>query len=142
MIIGMYLAIVAVMKMMVISKDTGLIETIDKLDMFSQDQVILLNTSKDPLDIMSSVCTKNPALLIMDDDYLKPNTAHILKSIKKVKHNIYVIFITSDSSIDLGREVSQLGIQFYAIKPLEGKDIKDLLCSIIESKRKKNLINN
>ena len=55
--------------------------------------------------------------------------------------SINIIFITSNSSIALGKEVSQLGIHFYAIKPLENEEIKELFGSIVELKKRKNLIN-
>ena len=126
---------------MLISKDPDLIRIITSSDVFLKEKYILMSESKDPLDIMSSVCSKNPTLLILDDDFLKPDTAHILKSIKKVKQNIYVIFITSDSSFDLGKEVSQLGIQFYTHKPLGEKELIDSVRSISRLKAKENHYN-
>jgi len=129
------------MKTMLISKDPDLIRIITSSDVFSKEKYILMSESKDPLDIMSSVCSKNPTLLILDDDFLKPDTAHILKSIKKVKQNIFVIFITSNSSIDIGREVSQLGIQFYALKPLAKDELIESLKSITKLNSKKNHFN-
>ena len=126
------------MKTMLVSKDPELIRIITSSEFFSKEKDILMSESKDPLDIMSAVCSKNPTLLIFDDDFLKPESAHILKSIKKVKKNIYVIFITSDSSFDLGKEVSQLGIQFYTHKPLEEKELVDSVRSISRLKAKEN----
>ena len=129
------------MKTMLVSKDPELIRIITSSDVFSKEKFILISQTKDPLDIMSAVCSKNPTLLIMDDDFLKPDSAHILKSIKKVKQSIYVIFITSDSSFDLGKEVSQLGIQFYTHKPLVGKDLIDSVSSISRLKVNENHYN-
>ncbi len=126
---------------MLISKDPDLIRVITSSDVFSKEKYILMSESKDPLDIMSAVCLKNPTLLILDDDFLKPDSAHILKSIKKVRQNIYVIFITSDSSFDLGKEVSQLGIQFYTHKPLGEKELIDSVRSISRLKAKENHYN-
>lgn len=90
--------------------------------------------SSDPLDVMSYVCTTPFSLLIMDDDFLEPNSAHILKSIKKIAGELPVIFITSNSSIELGREISQLGIQFYALKPIEEDTLYKSMQSIIKMK--------
>jgi DNA-binding NarL/FixJ family response regulator len=129
------------MKTMLVSKDPELIRIITSSEFFSKERHILMSESKDPLDIMSTVCSKNPRLLIIDDDFLKPESAHILKSIKKVKQNIYVIFITSDSSFDLGKEVSQLGIHFYTHKPLEEKELIDSVRSIARLKLKENHYN-
>jgi len=123
---------------MLVSKDPELIRIITSSEFFSKERHILMSESKDPLDIMSTVCSKNPTLLIIDDDFLKPESAHILKSIKKVKQNIYIIFITSDSSFDLGKEVSQLGIQYYAIKPLDENELIESVTSISQLKSKRN----
>jgi len=129
------------MKTMLLSRDQELIRIITSSEVYSKERDILISESMDPLDIMSVVCSKNPTLLIMDDDFLKPDSARILKSIKKVKQSIYVIFITSDSSYDLGKEVSQLGIQFYTHKPLVGKDLIDSVSSISHLKVKENHYN-
>jgi DNA-binding NarL/FixJ family response regulator len=87
---------------------------------------------------MSTVCSENPTLLIADDDFLKPESAHILKSIKKVNKSIYIIFLSSDLSIELGREVSQLGIQYYALKPFGVEDLIDVVNFIGKLKNKEN----
>jgi len=129
------------MKTMLVSKDPDLIRIITSSDVFSKEKYILMSESRDPLDIMSAVCLKNPTLLIIDDDFLKPDSAHILKSIKKVRQNIYIIFITSDSGFDLGKEVSQLGIQFYALKPLDETELIESVKSIARLKEKKNNFN-
>ena len=126
------------MKTMLVSKDPDLIKVITSSDVFSKERFILMSESRDPLDIMSAVCSKNPTLLIVDDDFLKPDSAHILKSIKKVRQSIYVIFINSDSSVDLGKEVSQLGIQFYALKPLDENELIESVKSISKLKSKRN----
>jgi len=126
------------MKTMLVSKDPELIRIITSSDVFSKEKYIMISESMNPLDIMSTVCSKNPTLLIIDDDFLKPDSAHILKSIKKVKQNIYIIFITSDSSFDLGKEVSQLGIQYYAIKPLDKNELIESVNSISQLKSKRN----
>jgi len=61
----------------------------------------------------------------------------VLESIRKVNSKIKIIFITSDSGIELGKAVSQLGIYFYAIKPVEEDEFKTLFDSILQSRTKK-----
>jgi DNA-binding NarL/FixJ family response regulator len=136
--IGMYIAFGLVMKTVLLSRDQELINTVTKANIFETSKFVLLNKSKDALDIMSAVCTENPSLLIADDDFLKPRSVHILKSIKKVNNHIYIIFLSSDLSIDLGREVSQLGIQYYALKPLGEKDLIEVVKFIGKLKDKDN----
>lgn len=127
-----------IMKVLLVTNDSELLH-IFRSDIACQfDIVTVYAESNDPLDLMSTICSDNPSLLIIDDDFLKPNTAHILKSIKKVKKDVYIIFITSDARIDLGREVSQLGIHFYAHKPLDKTELIESMKSIAQLKAKKN----
>ena len=111
------------------------------LDMNHQFKIY--NESKDPLDVMSTVCEANPSLLIVDDDFLAPETVHVLKSIRKVNRSIDIIFCTSNTSIELGKEVSQIGIQYYAIKPFTDNELHESIKAAKEaiSKKKQSLIN-
>jgi len=124
------------MQILVISNDVELINTVScPLDV--EDCITkIYNNSRDPLDIMSTVCLANPTILVIDDDFLKPQTSHILASIKKIMQKVAIIFVTSNTKIELGREISQLGVYFYALKPLENDAMIDALRSIINLKSK------
>jgi DNA-binding NarL/FixJ family response regulator len=137
-VIGMYIAFNHGMKTILLSRDQDLIDTIRRASIFSTDKFVLLNKSSDALDIMSTVCSEHPTLLIADDDFLKPKSAHILKSIKKVNKHIYIIFLFSELSIELGREVSPLGIHYYALKPFGVEDLIDVVHFIAKLKYKEN----
>jgi len=136
--VGMYIAFGHSMKTVLVSRDHNLIDTIKRANVFSMDKFVLLNESNDALDIMSTVCSEHPTLLIADDDFLKPESAHLLKSIKKVNKGIYIIFLFSELSIESGREVSQLGIQYYAHKPLKVEDLIEVVNFIAKLKDKEN----
>ena len=124
------------MQILILSKDPDLIDTPLCSEDIEDCNIKVFNDSRDPLDIMSTVCLANPTILIIDDDFLKPDTSHILSSIKKIMDQLGVIFVTSDSKIELGREISQLGVYYYAVKPLEKDAIIDALKSIIKLKSK------
>jgi response regulator of citrate/malate metabolism len=47
---------------------------------------------------------------------------------------VSTIFVTSDESYELGREISPLGIQYYAIKPVDVNDMRDLIASLTKIK--------
>ncbi len=91
----------------------------------------------DPLDLMSYVCANSPVFLFVDDDCLRPNTVHILQSIKKVKKELKIVFFTSNDALELGREVLPVGIHYYAIKPVSDSELADLIISLkrIDSKQ-------
>ena len=124
------------MKILLISKDKDLIN----ICLFSNqpwcEDIIIYNNSFDPLEVLSHSLQINPAILIVDDDFLKPETEHILRSIKNIKKEILTVFVTSDNSMQLGRKISRLGIQLYAIKPLTDKIMIESIQSLIQVKKR------
>jgi response regulator of citrate/malate metabolism len=127
------------MKTILISDDPDLLSRMKKSGIQLNENVVVFNESKDPLDVMSTVCKLNPFLLIIDDDFLSPETVHILESIRKVNQRIEVIFCTSDSSIDLGKKISQIGIHYYAIKPLTDGELQDSFEGLLKLYKKKTI---
>jgi len=129
------------MKILLISNDKDLINLLIVSKHNIKKQVSIIQTDPEPVEILSSVLSIKPSVLMLDDDFLQPHSVHILRSIRKFQRDIPVIFITSDTSIDLGREISQLSIQFYAIKPLNKTDLNDAIHSINQLlMKKKSLI--
>jgi DNA-binding NarL/FixJ family response regulator len=128
------------MRTILVTEDTDLLSVVKKSGLDLKQQIKTYNESKDPLDVMSVVCEANPSLLIIDDDFLAPETVHVLKAIRKVNRSLAIIFCTSNTSIDLGKEVSQLGIQYYAIKPFNDGELQDSFKAVLETHKKK-LIN-
>ena len=127
---------ILLMKILLISKDKDLIN----ICLFSNqpwcEDIIIYNNSFDPLEVLSHSLQINPAILIVDDDFLKPETEHILRSIKNIKKEILTVFVTSDNSMQLGRKISRLGIQLYAIKPLTDKIMIESIQSLIQVKKR------
>ena len=122
------------MNMIIASQDKDLLDMVILIGREMEMGIQVLNDSNNPLDLMTRVCTLNPTVLIMDDDYLTPHSAHTLESIKKVNQNTEIIFLTSDDSIELGRAISQLGIHYYGIKPVDESDLKDAIKALKEIK--------
>jgi DNA-binding NarL/FixJ family response regulator len=122
------------MNMIIASQDKQVLQMIGHIGTEMELGVQVWNRSNDPLDLMTQVCTLKPSVLILDDDFFKPQSAHTLESIKKVNQYTDVIFITTDASIELGRAISQLGIHYYGIKPLDEQDLKDAVKSLKELK--------
>ena len=122
------------MRIVTVSSDNSLIELIDKPEVKGQNQLIVYNKSKDLLDVVSFIHTNHPSALIIDDDFLKPDSAHLLKNIKKFNPDLAIIFITSDPGIELGKKVSQVGIFFYGLKPLSKNELEESIRSITKLK--------
>lgn len=130
------------MKIVLVSDEKDLIDLVSSKCKKSQHSLKLFSRISDPLDIVSSTVALNPSLFILDDDFSKPYSAQIIKSLKKLKRTIKTIFITSDNQIELGREISQIGIFYYAIKPIGQTDITSPIDSIsLKLQKSNNLFN-
>jgi len=122
------------MRIITISNDTKLIKLIDKPEVRGQNQLIVYNKTRDLLEVASFIHTNHPSILIVDDDFLKPDSAHLLKNVKKLNPDLAIIFITSDPGLELGTQVSQVGIFFYGLKPLSKNELEDSIRSITKLK--------
>lgn len=122
------------MRIITISKDLNLIKLIDKPEVKGQNHLMVFNRSNDLLEVASYIHTNHPAILIVDDDFLKPDSAHLLRNVKKLNPDMAIVFITSDTGIELGKEVSQVGIFFYGLKPLSENELEDSIRSITKLK--------
>lgn len=116
---------------MLIGGDNYLGAIIEKVNTLDEEVTTLLQKDFEPLDIISDFLTERPSILIIDDDSLSPNTLSVLDTICRLNKGTKIIFLTSSTSIELGRKVSQLGIYYYAIKPIKESDIIELLRSIL-----------
>ncbi len=117
------------MRTILISNDKELRKYLQEeiVDLFSE--IIIFDKVLDPLELLSEACKNKPSLLIIDDDLTKPNSLLFLKSVKKLYDDISIIFLTSNESIELGREVSQIGVIHYSVKPIN----TEILCEYIKS---------
>jgi DNA-binding NarL/FixJ family response regulator len=97
-----------------------------------RETVELYSGLNNSLDILSFVISGNASLVILDDDFTSPHTVHLLESVRKVKKEQKIIFLTSDDGLNLGKDVSSLGVQYYAIKPISGKELIDSVKSILK----------
>jgi response regulator of citrate/malate metabolism len=120
------------MKIMMVSRDQNLIQLVKKFVSPEHIDLQVYDDSDNPLDVMSAICTQNPSLLLVDDDFISPHSAHLLSSVRKINHNMDIIFTTSNPAIELGKEISQLGIHYYAIKPLEESELADSLTAAVD----------
>lgn len=112
---------------------------IEKVSLQEEGVTTLFYNHFDPVKIISDFITERPSILIIDDDFLSPNTLSLLDAICRHNEGTRIIFTTSDTSIELGRQVSQLGIYYYAIKPIDESEFFELLNSILNKNKKYKL---
>ncbi|MBI9071533.1 MAG: response regulator transcription factor [Melioribacteraceae bacterium] len=136
---GTKIGITISMKVVAITNNIELIEIIQNLKEEFQIDLTSINKINDSLDVVSTICAAPPAFLIFDDDLKQNESVKILQSIRKLCKNISIIFITSDSSIEKGREVAPLGIQYYGVRPVTEEIIAEAMKSI--KKFKDNILN-
>jgi len=117
-------------KLLVISSDDEMVNSLNGFSGEIDCECIIYNHSNDPLDIVSEAISKNPTLLLLDDDFIAPNSAKVLESFKKLNPKLPIIFITSDLSIKLGRTINNIGVKFYLIKPIETENLKEFIKSV------------
>jgi DNA-binding NarL/FixJ family response regulator len=122
------------MRILLISEDNLLLTTLKNFGANYKVSTSVYNNDPKPIKVLSNFLSLQPSVLILDDDYLKPNSVEILESIRNVNNKMKIIFASSDASIELGKKVSQLGIHYYAIKPMEESEIKELLDSLLNTK--------
>lgn len=118
------------MQILAITEDISLLSSLTEFNLSELGEIKLYTKSYDPLEVISSVHSLSPTLLIFDDDILKPNSEKILKSIKQISKNVVIIFLTSDNSVDLGRKISPMGVYYYGIKPISKREILNLIKSV------------
>ena len=117
-------------KMLLISNDFSLTSSVEKLSEDVNCEYCFYNKSKDPLDIISEVLSTNATIILLDDDFISPVSAKLLESIKKVKSKLSIIFITSDSSLELGRTINNIGVKYYLIKPISEENLREFIKSV------------
>ncbi len=120
------------MKIIYVSKDIQLYKELIRFQERLLLPLELFSGANEPLEIMSAVCTQSPALIVLDDDFVQPKSALLIKSLRKVNESLSIIFLTSNDSIQLGTEISTSAIQFYAIKPISGQELMQSINSILK----------
>lgn len=124
------------MKILVISNDHQMINLIQNEIAWQGECQFVFHSETSPIEVLSLVCQARPSVLVFDDDLLRPSSAEILRNIKKLHETVKIVFVTSDSSLDIGRSVSQIGIQYYAVKPIETDEFRDTINAIKVLKEK------
>ena len=106
------------MKIQIISREKKMMEELMQFESKVSENIDFYSGVQNSLDILSFIISGNASLILLDDDFTCPNSVHLLESVRKVNKEQKIIFLTSDDSIDIGKKISSLGVQFYAIKPI------------------------
>lgn len=127
------------MKLLLISKDSDLINFNESISNNGTLRTVVFNSNNSPLEIVENFLSAKPDAVIIDDDFMKPNSVQMISTFSKLTPEIPIIFITSDDSLELGKDVSQLGIYYYGIKPISKQEYRDLINSLNKKRNNSSL---
>jgi len=128
------------MRILAVTDDTILSEKLNACCEKGKNEIIIISTRHDGAELLSTILIHHPRIIILDDDFVKPHSISLIKSVQKLTRDSAIIFVTSDSCMELGREVSQLGLHYYGIKPF----FQDEMCELLKSfyqKQVKTIVN-
>ncbi|MBK7380937.1 MAG: response regulator [Ignavibacteriales bacterium] len=129
------------MKILLITNDRQIIELIQQNTHGTENELFINLDTHDPLEVHSSVHRIHPSLMIIDDDFLNPNSVRIIRSLKDINKNFKIIFITSNEGLELGKEISQIGVYYYALKPIQPNELIQAVQSVIKLNKSSVQIN-
>ena len=122
------------MKLTIATGDKKIIDIIQNISSIKHLSITMITTADDPLDLVSEIVVSKPKWLIFDDDLAAPHSTRVLKAVSSMTQNLSLIFLTSTASVELGREISQLGVDFYGIKPISEPELTQSINSILKYK--------
>lgn len=120
------------MKILALSNDHNLVKGLE-VPGYSVDCIYVQDESH-LWDLIEKMTSGRVALVLVDDDHIRPNSARVIQVARRIRKDIPIIFLTSDMSIELGQKISQLGIDFYGHKPLNKDDLSQALVSILRAR--------
>ncbi len=124
---------------MILSNDINVCQGITDKFSTTRNQIKTVRETKDLNEVGVALTSFKPELVIIDDDMLHPDSPLVLQIVKHINENVSVIFLTSDPGIELGRRITQLGVQFYTHKPIEANELCEAVFSIIKKLKKQRL---
>jgi CheY-like chemotaxis protein len=74
-------------------------------------------------------------IALVDLKMPKMNGIEVLKALKELKPNLYVVIITAYATIETAIEAMKLGAFDYLRKPFKSKDLKTIISNIIKEQR-------
>ena len=84
-----------------------------------------VETAKASSEMIKKLHNKSDVgVIIMDVNMPGVRAYEVIPIVKKINRRIPIIVMSSDNSIDLARKVRQVGIFYYAMKPLDIEEMK------------------
>jgi len=111
-----------------VSKDIKLIRMFRHIGKLLGVDAQTINPDADYCSIITQIISQNPIVLIFDGDYLdRKSIEKIFNALRKIQPEIDILFLTSDTSVEAGRDIFVLGVRYFATKPISEFELKEVI---------------
>lgn len=101
---------------------------------FSSSKVVeVVGESYDGLDAYEKIRTNNYDLVVMDVILPKKDGLSVIEQVKKENVNCKFIVTSGYSSLDVVKRSSDLGVNYYMLKPFVFEDLENHIVKVLES---------
>ncbi len=121
------------MNILTISDDHKVLDILKAIQSNSTFDFTAKSENLDELDVLTNIYSTKPNILIFDDDCFNGRSKKMISNIVETLKKLSIIFLTSNASVELGKEISPFGISYYGIKPIETKELEDTINSLNNS---------
>jgi DNA-binding NarL/FixJ family response regulator len=126
------------MRILILSRDEPVIRGITHEFSETRNTIEILKRIVDVNTIGHTLIPPGSNIIILDNDLWTPRSPEIIRFIKKRYPDVPIIFLTSDSGIDLGRQISPLGVHLYFHKPVSSKEIVAAVLAIMRNQNQQS----
>lgn len=124
------------MTILTVSEDAYLIECFAAAAEKFNVTFRVFGEESDVFQIYIQICRHVPSVLIIDDDYTRPDSHRLLQAVREPYPNMLFIFIASRFRMETVRSISPLGIHYFGMKPLSRHELYDLFTSMVQMCKK------
>ena len=78
-------------------------------------------------DALLAVAEDNICLVVLDLSVQEPSGARTFEILRKMRPRLPVIVLSGDSSVETGRQILQLGVFYYLLKPLNLEELDQVV---------------
>ena len=78
-------------------------------------------------DALLAVAENNICLVVLDLSVQEPSGARTFEVLRKMRPRLPVIVLSGDSSVETGRQILQLGVFYYLLKPLNLEELDQVV---------------
>ena len=82
-------------------------------------------------DLLLSILRHDFDLLIIDIDLAEIDGVRTLAIVKGMRPKLPVVFVSGDPSLETGRSVTQHGVNYYAVKPVDSEELSAVVHGVL-----------